>query len=61
MTEIGRLVKLEGNDAAAEERIILILALRDIGRRDPLLDYINTDLWRARILKAQGRKRERRV
>ena len=54
-SEIEELVRQEGMDAVAEEYIIAILAARY--GRDKVDGYINTDLWRAQIRKAQGRKR----
>lgn len=50
---LAELVVQEGWDAAAEERIVKILADKymDVG----LGAYIDTDRWRHRIRKAQGR------
>ena len=72
-SEIEELVRQEGKNAAAEERIISELVRRyppecsiirehTISQCEPTSEwYINTDLWRAQIRKAQGRKRERRT
>ena len=52
--EIRALVAQEGTDAAAEERIVLILATR-VNTIETALQYISTDEWRRKIRKEQGR------
>jgi len=59
MNRIAELVEREGCDGAAEERIVYILAMEAMKR--VAIAYINTDEWRKKIRKAQGRKRVRRV
>ena len=57
MPVIRRLVAEEGNDAAAEERIVLRLCTDY--PPNPKLGWINTDFMRHRIRKVQGRPRPR--
>jgi len=52
---IRRLVAQEGNDAAAEERVVMALCIATPPRHD--VGWINTDFMRSRIRKAQGRKK----
>lgn len=64
MTEIEQLVEVYGKDAAAEESIVRVLAVQAhgnscrahdavTGRKCPW--YVETDEWRRKIRKAQGR------
>lgn len=57
MTEIEQLVEVHGKDAAAEELIVTILATRAwrAMEGDDEFPWINTDTWRKKIRKAQGR------
>jgi len=59
MPVIRRLVGEEGNDSAAEERIVLRLCTDY--PPNPQLGWTNTDFMRHRIRMVQGRKRERQV
>lgn len=67
--EIAQLVAQEGNTAEAEERIVCILAQRYPPQCSLIREhapwqcepteeqYINTEYWRRRIRKEQGRKK----
>ena len=59
MRVLRRLVGEEGNDAAAEERIVARLCAAY--PPNPALGWINTDHMRHRIRKLQGRKRPRAI